>query len=210
MAGKVIPQGPATLPPPGDARRETLSARADVLAEATDTSNAEIEGGSGALPEVESELAQHFNELEVEGALPEYAYSWVYTGQFGRDIRSKQAEGWEVVQGDMTEAKALQGIAADTTRRLGDVILMRTRLERYMRRRKQRESHQRAVEEGVTAELQELGDRYAKYGIIVHTNASPELMKTMASRAAARHMASTQFDSLVRHGNVPGTPAANR
>jgi len=203
---QTIPVGPGVeaLPPPGDARREVLKERAEPLAQAAEAANADVGTIDPRTFEVENELAQHFNELEVSNAQPEFEYCWVQSAFHGRYIKYKLTEGWEVVQGDMPEALELRGMAADTTRRLGDVILMRMQKDRYLRLRRQREAHQRAMESGVTTALQEMGDRYAGQGIIVHTNPNDQLLKRMQSGAAARQMAGQRFDKMIRTGNVPG------
>lgn len=195
------------LPPPGDARREELKRRTDALEQEAEETG--LEGGTGPLPEVENELAQHFNELEVSNQDPAYVYAWVNSGFYTRFVKMKLADGWEVVQGDMPEAEELKGVGADTTRRLGDVILMRIRRDRYlMLQRRERELRQRQ-QEGVTGTLQEMGDRYRQHGIVVHTGETmnPRVMETMQKRATARRAGGQQFDQMLREGRVPGRPA---
>lgn len=203
---KIRPIGPGveTLPPPGDARREVLKARAEPLAEAAEAANADVGTIDPRAFEVEPELAQYFNELEVSDAQPEFEYCWVQSAFHGRYIKYKLTEGWEVVQGDMPEALELRGMAADTTRRLGDVILMRMTKDRYLALRRRREAHQRAVETGITSELQEMGAKYAGSGLIVHTQPDDALLKKMAAQAGAKQMAGQRFDTMIRTGNVPG------
>ena len=201
-----IPVGPGTeaLPPPGDERREVLKERAEVLSQAAESQP--VEGGriDPKRLRVENELAQHFNELEVTEKQPEFEYCWVQAGFHGRYIKFKSTEGWEVVQGDMPEARELKGMGMDTTRRLGDVILMRMQKDRYLALKRRREAHQRAVETGITTELEELGAKYRDSGLLVHTKPDDQLLKRMASGAAARQMAGQRFDTMIRTGTVPG------
>ena len=200
-----------TLPPAGDARRDELKRRDDALAEAAETRAAEA-GVSAVNPaafRVESDLAQHFNELDVTAQDPAYAYCWVNSGHFMRFVKMKLAQGWEVVQGDMPEAIELKGMGADTTRRLGDVILMRIQKDRKLLLDRQERAHRRAVESGVTSTLDELGEKYRDKGVIIHTNmdaANPRLLKTMAQRAQARSIAGRTTDHLIREGRMPGVP----
>lgn len=205
---KVIQVGDSQLPPAGDARREELKRRTDVLEEAAESTG--VEGGTGPLPEVENELAQHFNELEVSNQDPSYAYCWVYTGQQGRMIRMKLAEGWEMVQGDMLEAVELKGMGGDTTRKLGDVVLMRIRRDRYLLLQRQRRERTRNQSEGVEAALREAGEKYKDRGLVVHTSTDtmrPEIVKRMANQATARTIADKTMDQRIREGRVPGMPA---
>lgn len=206
---QVIPQGDSTLPPLGDAQREELKRRADALDEAAETAPAP-EGGTGPLPKVENELAQYFNELEVSNQDRAYAYCWVYTGQQGRMIRMKLAEGWEVVQGDMREAEELKGMGGDTTRKLGDVLLMRMRRDRYLALRRRQRERVQAQSEGVDSGLREMGEKYRGKGVVVSpdlSNVRPEVVKRMANRATAQSIAQRTMDQRIREGRVPGMPA---
>lgn len=205
---KILHQGTQTdLPPAGDARDEELKRRDDALAEAGEDLG--IEGGTGPLPKVENELAQYFNELDVPNADPSFMYCWVYSGQQGRMIRMKLAEGWEVVQGDAPEAPALKGMGADTTRRLGDVILMRMRKDKYLVLQRREKAKREAQQAGVTSGLQELGEK-AGVKVTVGANVDPRIMKTMHSRAVARQIAGKQTDQMLREGRMPGMPAPGR
>ena len=115
---RVVEQvGPSELPPAGDEQRDELKRRADDLAERAETIG--LDGGrvDPSAFRVENELAQHFNELDVNDADPAYAYCWVQAGYAGRFIKMKLTEGWEVVQGDMPEASELRGMGADTDRK---------------------------------------------------------------------------------------------
>lgn len=207
--------GAETLPPPGDARRETLRERADQLEEAAET--AAPEGGriDPRAFEVDREIAQwtrgEVNSLSVTGALPERRYCWVPTDQHGLYVKLKAAQGWAVVQGDDPEALELRGIGADTTRRLGDCILMWIRADRYLLLQRAAAAHQRAQEEGVNAALYDLADK-AKTTIrefdapLSPTSAravNRRVIRRAAARAGGRHL----FDRALRKGTVPGMPA---
>lgn len=193
-----------TLPPAGDERREELRRREDALAEQAESASA---AGGAIDPKalaVENELAEHFNELAVSKQDPAYVYKWEQAGFYGRFMKASLARGWEVVQGDMEEAVELKGIGADTTRRLGDVILLRCRKDIYKRIKLQEEAHRKAVESGVTTELEELGARAAGLGVKVHNfdAMSPESQKRMFGR----QMAMGQVDRAIRSGQMPGVP----
>ena len=89
---------------------------------------AEVETGKIA-PEPEI-LAKFdvFDGLTVSNAQPGYVYCWVNPWGSGRFIAKKQAQGWELVKGDMPESREL--IDATGYRRCADVLLMRTTQER--------------------------------------------------------------------------------
>ena len=200
------------LPPAGDARRDELKRRDDALAEEAETRSASAEhyAADPKAFRVESEIAQRFTELEVSHQDPMFAYCWVNSGHFGRFIKMKSAQGWEVVQGDMPEAIELKGIGADTTRRLGDVILMRIQKDRKLLLDRQERAHRRAVESGVTSTLEEMGEKYRDKGVLVHTNmagTNPRLLDAMQKRAQAHGIAGRTTDQLLREGRMPGVPA---
>lgn len=192
------------LPPPGDERREVLKEREDVLQEAAErlANEREVEAIDPKAFEVENELAQHFDELEVHDADPNYTYCWVQSGGNGRHIQRKLYQGWEVVQGNDPAAAALKHV--DTTRRLGDVLLMKIGKDRK-RLLDQREDYKRRLqEEGVAGGLQELQDKYAQLGAKAGVINDEALMTRMANKAAARQVGAKQMETWIRQGRVPG------
>lgn len=214
MAREIV-TGPSPADvPAGDERREAERIAADTLAEAAETQMPE----GGAIDprkfRVENELAQHFNDLEVSEAQPEYEYCWVQAGFAGRFIKAKLSERvrmngtmesvWEVVQGDMPEARELKGMMADTTRRLGDVILMRARKDRFLRVKQLREARRQAMFSGTTTELEEMGRMLRGRGVIIHTNLGGDQLEAMGRRAEMRQMASQMVENMLRTGTVPG------
>jgi len=198
------------LPPPGDARREELSRRTDELEEMAEELSENVGTIDPRVLEPDPAIMGQFNMLDVSNADPAYRYCWVYTGQLGSMVKMKLVEGWEVVQGDMQEAKELtQG---DGTRRLADVLLMRIRLDRAIMLDRQDRERRERQQQAVTAQLEEAGARYAKEGVIVSTptNMSPERLKTMETRAGARRTAMGAVDNMLREGTVPGVPSPGR
>lgn len=204
---------PSTLPA-GDARREAERTAADDLAAEAQERGIEAGAINPRAFRIENEIAQHFNELEVTNSLDEYEYCWVQAGYHGRFIKMKQAQRveedgglapcWEVVQGDMPEALEVKGLMADTTRRLGDVILMRCRRDRAAKLRKMQEARRAQVERGITSELEEMGQRLRGRGVIVHTSLDDDAMKRAQNRAAMRMQAGQMIDGMLRDGSVPG------
>lgn len=215
---KIVHQGPggtATLPPAGHARKETLAKRKDQLEEKADQMAGQVETGpiNPKAFEVDRELAGRFDELQVVNADPGYAYKWVQidypSNSRGKMARMETIQGWEVVTGDMPEAPDLK--QADGTRRLGDVILMRMRRDRFERYQKEQADKRAHAQGAVTSGIKEMGDRYRKHGVVVHTAEDmPEHMKKAIehpSPAAVNAMrgamaAQGQLDENIRNGTL--------
>lgn len=205
--------GTATLPPAGAARKEELKRRSDQLEEAV---AAMPEGGviDPAKLEVESELAQHFDELNVTNANPAYHYCWVNmdypSGSKGLMARKKLAQrGWEMVNGDMPEAMELR--QPDGTRRLGDVVLMRITKERHALLEQKDADVRASQQQAVTSNLQALGNKHR--GVKVHVaedmpehmkkiieHPSPQAVNAMRGTMAAK----TKLDQGLRDGTIAG------
>lgn len=202
------------LPPPGDARRDALKARHDGLEQqAEETATAQdLHRADPAAFRVDNEIAQHFDELAVSHQDPAHVYCWVNSSLQGRFVKMKMAEGWEVVQGEMPEAVELRGMAADSTRRIGDVILMRIQRDRHLLLQRAERKKRMRRQEGVTANLVEMGERLRDRGVIVHTDveANPRLMERLAKRSTARSAANRLTDTWMRQGRMPGAPAPGR
>jgi hypothetical protein len=213
----VIPQrggGVETLPPKGDARREVLREREDALAEAAEAAGEETQRIDPEKLKVDPEIAQHFNEfneLEVSNPDPLFVYKWENAGSHGRFIRASMVQGWAVVQGTDEEALEHKGVAADTTRRVGDTILMKCRKDRYLLILRQRKARQAAMEGAASENLADLGQRA---GTRVYT---PEDIANPADKHAAnvskmvtahaQQIGRQQLDERIRTGRIPGMPA---
>lgn len=209
---------PADLPP-GDERREAAAQATDELAERAET----LGGDGGAINpnafKVENELAQHFNILAVTNQDPAYRYGWIYLGQYGLQIKMKLAQGWEVVQGDMLEAVELKGIGADTTRKLGDVMLMRCRMDRYLALQRIETVKRGRQEEGIAARFQEiLGPYHKRYGATAIVNGQDVMtgervdarrLDHMWKRSQAAAAGTKIVDTMLRDGRMPGVPATS-
>jgi hypothetical protein len=202
------------LPPPGDERREVLAERTDALAQAAEelAEKEEVYRVDPGAMEVESELAQYFDEFEVSGALDDYAYCWVncMSNAHGRFVQWKLSRGWEVVCGNMPEALALK--QADGTRRLGDVLLMRIRRERKEMLDAINERNRMARAQGVASDLLELGERNRKHGVVVHVDGEipEETLARMERGAEAQRRGTQAVDKMLRQGRMPGMPMRGR
>jgi hypothetical protein len=189
------------LPAAGDGRREELKKRTDSLAE-----EAEKRGEDGGRIEpkalkIDNEIASQYNELQVSNAQTGWCYRWVYTGGAGQTVMRARVDGWKVVQGEDPEAKEL--IAVDTTRKLGDVVLMKIPDKEY-EMLQARDRRIRAVQQGsVTQEIVEMGKKYGGR-IQVQTNLDSKAMQRLAMRSAAAQVAGNKFAEMLRKGTVPG------
>ena len=200
------------LPPAGHARDEVLRERTDnleQLGEETAAAN-EVERIDPAKLRVENEIAQHFDPsttmLNVSNKVDGYIYCWVYSGMHGLMITQKTIEGWVVVQGSDPEAEEHKGIGADTTRRVGDTILMRVPMDVYLLiQRRQREQANRFNQQqsGISDKAQALADRY-KIPIYDIENMDARTLKRMMNKATAQNVASKKINTLIRQGRMPG------
>lgn len=232
----------ASLPPAGDARREELRRRADALDAAAEAlrESAGIESANPAAFEVDNEIGRFsgggFDGSQVSGALGDFVYVWeqadINNRQGGLWVTQAKALGWEVVQGDMPEARERRYV--DGTRRWGDTILLRIRKERYAALEAADRRRRLARSEGISLAILEEAERK---GIKVHdltSDATPAgirqlaaaqraaaeaarstMVSTMrqagrggAQRVLASELASRRFDRALRDGTVPGMPAA--
>jgi len=220
QANRITPD----LPPAGHARNEQLKQNSDDLAAAMENMSTQHEVGKidpktfKIDREIQHQLAQMPDVLEVPGALPEFDYCWVYAVGAHQQVWAKKAlrvkgmlSTWHVVQGDMPEAREHK--AEDTTRRLGDVILMRIRKEDHAVLLQHQKYRQQLQELGVSSNLRELGDKHRGKGFVVHTKGDEQfasgrgqtMMSTLQSRAAA-DLGMKMVDGMLRDGTVPGMP----
>lgn len=210
MAEKVIKkfENPP-LPDAGDERREVLRERADNLEEAAEALGDDYGAIDPSKLEIENEIAQHFNEfneLAVSDPQTGYHYSWTYRGRNGFFIKWKQARDWEVVHGAMPEC--MEHKAVDGTRQIGDVLLMRIRVEKHRKWQRYDEERGQAMMEASAAQLEEMARKYAGRGVTLHTNLdenNPHLKRAM-DRAHQRSLATRRVDGMIRAGTVPGAP----
>lgn len=203
------------LPPAGHARNEELARRADALIAKAEKLTAENGGGSVDLSklEVDPEIASQFDELNVSDALPEYEYLWEnFVSQNGYAVRARLAirvklpgvahmtKAWEIVQGDMPEAVELR--AADGTRKLGDVLLMRCRKDVYRMIQRARRNRSRLMSEAVDSRLQEMADDIGQKYVIVHREM--DMKHPAMKHAAAASMARQALMKQIAAGEVDG------
>ena len=202
------------LPPAGFQRDEELRRRADKLAEKAEIRADQLDMNTinpqALVPDRELQhLLQEKDALMVTNAQPGMVYSWVFTGIHGQMVTMKKAQGWETVQGNDPECADFKYV--DTTRRVGDTILMRIRMDKHFlleeRERRKRERRER----GLGSDIKALGE---KHGIQVHTDVKDSPYFSSAQKKApsvpARVVAAKRVDRMLREGNVPGMPVPSK
>lgn len=208
-----IQVGPSELPPPGDARRDELKRRDDALTERL----ARIEealglDNSGGPPvdirhfPIENEIASKFDYLKVSDAQPEYHYYWAnYAAQHGLDVTAHTVMGYEVVCGEMPEARNCRDELG--RRKIGDVILMRIKLDEKLKLDQLDRRKRQMREDGVLGVLEAMGDRWGRRGVIYRPNLNEYQMGRVVQQAQAQQIARQRFDGMLRGGRVPGLQA---
>jgi hypothetical protein len=209
------------LDPQGDERRhklarkaEELIAQAQKLLEQLDIAVADPDA-----IRVENEVRQALNELNevyVSNQQSDYAYAWVYRdphNEFGgRHVRRMQALGWEVVSGDMPEAREHRFV--DGTRVVADCLLMRIRIDRKLVLDKRDRLLREAQQAGIVSRVADLADRagtrlYDKLpGFVeeaIATNAAQR--RARALRDFHRLNQDGKLDRMMKTGTIPGVPA---
>lgn len=212
MAKQTIPVGDPTLPPPGYKRDEEMARRDDALAEAADelSSSLEVEAIDPEKLRVENEIAQHFDPattmLNVSNIDEAFMYCWVYSGMHGLMVTQKQIEGWVVVQGDDDEALEHKGIGADTTRRVGDTLLMKIPKDRFLVLEKRRREQANRFNQQQTSLSEKAENLARKFNIPIYNadEVDARTLKRMMNTAQARKTAGKNVDKLIRQGRMPG------
>jgi hypothetical protein len=167
----VVYQGEqVSLPAAGDAKREELKKRQAALEEEAEKIAEELGMFGAERPtHVDREVRQAVNdtgEVFVSNANPNYRYGWIFADPHGRWgnrwVNAMKVLGWEVVGGPAREASEHRDAAGH--RRVADCILMRTRLDNYLRLQQRDREKRRSIQEGVKSDLESIGD---KYGVTV-------------------------------------------
>lgn len=170
LRGKtVIYQGEQVpLSAPGDARREELKKRQEALMAEAEKIAEELGlfgASEDAFTHVDREVRQSVNdsgEVYVSNADKNYKYAWIYGDpqrKFGnRWVNGMKVLGWEVVSGPLREAWEHRDPAGH--RWVADCILMRTRLDNYLKLQQRDREKRRSIQEGIKGELEAIGDKY--------------------------------------------------
>jgi hypothetical protein len=211
----------APLPPAGDARRDEMKQRYDVLMAQAAAFEADfgaidprklrpendIARFSDAATEPGAYVGRPIDGSEVDGALPGYTYTWEQADINNRYgalwVTGRKALGWEVVTGSMPEEQRRRIV--DGTRRWGDTILLRIPTARYEVLEADDRRRRLARGEGIALNVLEEAERK---GVKVHDLASdrtPAHIRAFAhAQAAAAEAARSTMVSTMRQAGRSG------
>jgi hypothetical protein len=198
-------------------RQDTLEQQAEELAGSLER---EAINPDKLRPIREIQYAIRQGALQVTNAQPGYRYSWVCTQMHAQGIWQKKTLGWETVHGDMPESR--EHTVEDSSRRIGDTILMRIPEERAREIDAYNEYMAQTRLVGTENELIDFGEAYRGRGLSVsRLEDMPEnKQRAVAARGAAgragakelfmeqatKSVALGAIDEKLREGNVPGLP----
>jgi hypothetical protein len=190
------PDGIATLKPAGHARREQLKARAEAL----DIQAAEMlkatDGATYAVdpeklkeePEILQHMDMHSFMFKVSKPVAGKVYFWERDVPHDHSaVARKQAEarmwlgaeakGWQVVN-EVSDSmpEAMEVLAADNCRRIGDVLLMRIDLDEYTRIQKRILLSVRFRESNIAQKLSDFVRENEGRVSVIEGNADPQTL----------------------------------
>lgn len=198
------------LAEPGYKRDEQLAERKDALEEAAETRADQMETHAINPKAFEKDREiQHGIEndgLEVEDAQSGYMYKWEnYVNANGNAVRLAQREGWEVVQGDMPESPSLR--AVDGSRRLGDVLLMRMRMDHHLVMELRRKQRRLTKLYGAEQALHKMQEQHPELFPDIDTSQRPSHnLRRSTVRRAAKRVAADALGRRLKEGTLPGVP----
>lgn len=208
----VIQVGPSELPPPGDARREELKRRDDDLGERLARIEEALGLDSSGGPQVDlrtyrvdNEIASKIDLVNVDNAQPEFHYYWAnFASQHGLDVKLHEVMGYELVCGDMPEARKAKDELG--RRRIGDTVLMRIPLDEKLKLDQLDRQRRMQREGGILSTLEGMSDRFGRRGVRFYPNLNEYQMGRAMRQAQAQQIARQQFNDMVRGGRAPGLP----
>jgi hypothetical protein len=223
------PEGWSNLPPPGDARREELRKRYDNLMQEGAQIAAELEQEkvnpealkpdynvrSEAYANKDGNLPTDDVELKITNKQPGFKYAWIHRDRFGNtgDVQTNMMLklGWEVVTGDMPEAR--ERMAATGERHLIDTRLMRIRVEVDAENQRKNRIYRQWRETGISQDLLDSVDKHG--GNVWSLENAPDAVKqamsqrlssrgvnTAVNKAAAQQLAMRALDRHIRAGTL--------
>ena len=222
-----VPQ--TNLPPPGYQREEELKQRTDNLQQQGEVKAAQEQRFTMDPSKLQPirEIRHNMSALNVTPKVAGYEYCWVNfkspSDTPGLTIQQKQAHQvynyqsqsweavWEVVHGNMPECAHRKGIGADSTRRLGDVLLMRAKKENYdslVRYQQEQNNRRLQADEAAFVDEVERVNSKTRGGLTAHPHGHPGFMSS-AGRQNARGTISNvpapdELDWQLKSGRLPG------
>ena len=199
------------LPPPGAERREVLAERKDTLEQKAEEIASEQEITSvpkdhkALQPDRELQYQISENYLEVSDPKPGYMYKWVnYVSVNGQKVWEAKANHWEVVTGGDGESSHL--LKEDGTRRVGDVILVRRRMDIHLIMERKEEQKRLKRELAAEGELRDIAAKSDGAFTVHDAESNPAMIQKVQKRAAAHRVAAQTLGNKMKSGTIPGVP----
>lgn len=219
-------QAHSELPPPGYQREEEIKRREDGLQQEIERQASKII--MGTLDEnavkLRNEIASRTRFLTVSNADPNYKYAWISKNNHLQHKQRFENQGWQTVQGDDPEAIELKGVggvasgagAPDTTRQLGDVILMKIPRDRYVMLEAEKHARTIQLHQSSAADLLSIAERYRRYVNVRPYEMDgglqgPEIQpRAFTGNPLVRKAAMEKLDRHMRAGTIPGMNVQDR
>jgi hypothetical protein len=179
--------------------------RTDALAQAAEERAAAVNTATVAPHRLDPDpdILANFDGFEVTDQQPGFRYKWVpYDNPIsnkGLFVSQAQTLGWQVVCGDMPEAKAHE--IAGGMRKIGDTVLMRIPEEKFKKIEERERWLARTRMLSVDSDLIELGKRR---GITIKTvgEVGDHLLKQMSARDRGAQAAQQKYEQGLRDGTL--------
>lgn len=195
----------ASALPAGHARDEQIKMNTDINAKKVEQA-AETAGSiNPAAFEPDREILAHTDGLEVSDKQPGFVYAWKCfdspASNKGYWVKQAQIQGWQLVCGDMPEAKECKDVAG--MRRVGDTVLMRIPIERHQQLEQADQKANRDREASVHSNLIQLGKEMGvKVQIVGANDVDSSTLSQMSARARGTMAADQKFSMAIRQGTL--------
>lgn len=191
--------------PAGDARREQIKINADVNAATIEQKSAAVETINPDIFAPNREILANIDGLEVSDPQPGFIYSWKLfdnpKSNVGYWVNMAKSQGWQVVCGDMPEAKEHEIVGG--MRKIGDTVLMRIPIALHQELERRERAAIDARSNAVHSNLMELGKaRGVIIKVIDGANTDPALLQQMEARTRGYMAADQKFDRALRDGSL--------
>lgn len=195
----------ATQLPAGHARDEQIKINADANAERIEQAAQTSGAINPAAFAPDREILAHTDGLEVSNKQPGFVYSWKLfdnpKSNVGYWVNQAKIQGWQVVCGDMPEAKEHE--IAGGMRKIGDCVLMRIPADRHAAIMRHEEQLAADRANAVHSNLMELGKaRGVTVKVIDGANTDPALLQQMDARSRGYLAAEQKYDRALREGSL--------
>jgi hypothetical protein len=191
--------------PAGHARDEQIKVNTDLNAERIEQAAATAGALDPAAFAPDREILAFTDGLEVSDRQPGFVYSWKLfdnpKSNVGYWVNQAKIQGWQVVCGDMPEAKEHE--IAGGMRKIGDCVLMRIPASRHAAIIRAEEAQAAEMAASVHSNLVELGKaRGVTVKVVDNTNLDPALLTQMDARARGHMAADQKFARALRDGSL--------